>query len=300
MTLISQLTVIARDTHAPSTSSTAHVTIHVTDRNDNAPLFTFPTPANYTLHISNAVPVGYVIGTVLARDRDAGENGRVSYAIHHDEGDDVLWIFNIDPELGSIHVGDSLVAVDYHVFSFSILARDYGQQPMLTSADLRVVVNRTIPFNINNNGGGSDGSAFSSPSQHNSLLVLSMSNPLVFVALAVGAGSLVVVLSMLVALVVVRRREGRRQMAAGVKSERMHGVINELLLAINCNSGKRAPHDVTTTSPPPPLHSLDGQNGHAVYIPNTTTVSTPPPSNGEEKEEGERQVSFAFLFACKT
>ena len=72
------LTIAAIDRGLPPLSATITVTINILDINDNPPLFAEP---QYELHISESAPVGELVGTVLANDPDAGENGTVYYAM---------------------------------------------------------------------------------------------------------------------------------------------------------------------------------------------------------------------------
>nr|XP_016854427.1 PREDICTED: LOW QUALITY PROTEIN: protocadherin-16 [Anolis carolinensis] len=58
-----------------SAAVTAHV--FVTDENDNAPEFLSPAKAD----VPEDQPTGFLVLQVVARDRDLGENGRVSYAL---------------------------------------------------------------------------------------------------------------------------------------------------------------------------------------------------------------------------
>ena len=60
--------------------SSATVTVSVTDVNDNAPVFTYPRPAdNETITISSATPRGYVVARLRAVDADAGGNANLTY-----------------------------------------------------------------------------------------------------------------------------------------------------------------------------------------------------------------------------
>jgi len=55
-----------------------HVT--VTDVNDNSPLFQFPRPGNDVITVSRAEAApGHVVGRLRARDKDVGQNARISY-----------------------------------------------------------------------------------------------------------------------------------------------------------------------------------------------------------------------------
>lgn len=62
--------VVAEEVHTnPKLSSTATVTIAITDANDNAPSFGSPT---YTAAVSETASPGSPIITITAKDRDNG------------------------------------------------------------------------------------------------------------------------------------------------------------------------------------------------------------------------------------
>ncbi|XP_063989387.1 cadherin-87A isoform X2 [Diachasmimorpha longicaudata] len=65
--------VIAEELHTnPKLSSTATVTVTITDANDNAPSFSSPT---YTAVVSETSPPGTPVATIRAKDRDSGRFG---------------------------------------------------------------------------------------------------------------------------------------------------------------------------------------------------------------------------------
>lgn len=82
-----------------STSVTARVLIN--DANDNSPVFISPSSDNSVLQLSESTVVGQVVSHVIAIDKDAGENGRVTYSIvSGNEGGR----FSIDPDKGYIEL----------------------------------------------------------------------------------------------------------------------------------------------------------------------------------------------------
>jgi len=58
--------------------STATLVVMVTDVNDNSPVF---TAAEASVRVMEDAAEGFLVATVVARDADTGENGRVSYHI---------------------------------------------------------------------------------------------------------------------------------------------------------------------------------------------------------------------------
>ncbi|XP_043223379.1 protein dachsous-like [Amphibalanus amphitrite] len=73
-----RLLVVARDGGSRPKQATHPLTIKVLDLNDNSPTF---TTSSLAFTIKENSPIGFQVGTVIAIDRDAGENGRVSYTI---------------------------------------------------------------------------------------------------------------------------------------------------------------------------------------------------------------------------
>jgi protocadherin delta 1 len=82
MSIVSyKFTVAAIDEDLPILRSEVPVIVEVMDVNDHSPVFEFPTDDNRTFSISNAVPMGYAVVRVVARDRDTGNNSRLVYRI---------------------------------------------------------------------------------------------------------------------------------------------------------------------------------------------------------------------------
>ncbi|XP_014649310.1 PREDICTED: protocadherin gamma-B6 [Ceratotherium simum simum] len=72
------VTITATDRGKPPLSSSTTITLHITDINDNAPVF---HQASYVVHVAENNPPGASIAQVSASDPDLGPNGRVSYSI---------------------------------------------------------------------------------------------------------------------------------------------------------------------------------------------------------------------------
>ena len=67
------------------------VFIHVTDINDNAPMFSQP---QYTVTVQADVAVGTSVAQVHASDRDSGEHGRVQFSLDEVRNNYSLYNFN--------------------------------------------------------------------------------------------------------------------------------------------------------------------------------------------------------------
>ncbi len=142
-TAVYHLIVSANDVEDASMSSTATVSIYVSDTNDNSPTFEFPSQGNNTVQMSNQAHRGYEIIPVKAVDRDISRNGNLTYEFYkgNEEGN-----FNIDSLTGIISVAKSLKLIEYQVFELVIVARDNGTPQMAAMTNLNIVVNKSIPF----------------------------------------------------------------------------------------------------------------------------------------------------------
>nr|AUG84445.1 fat [Platynereis dumerilii] len=132
------LTVIAKDKGVEARSSSANVTVHVLDDNDNRPAFLNDT---YTMSVKEGSPVQTFVGLVSAKDLDLGRNAEVTYSI---EGKDIR--FQVHPKSGAIttnRVFDREGQVEdmgSDVISIVVIASDSG----LTKQEDRAVVNIDI------------------------------------------------------------------------------------------------------------------------------------------------------------
>ena len=140
------ITITANNSKAiPPLSSTAVISIHVEDLNDNAPIF---TQSLYNAYVSEGSPVDKYVAKVEAFDSDAGENATVSYSITSvDKTAAVDW-FRISPTTGVISIVSE--GIDYHavqgVVVLNITAMDNGTEPLSSTALVRVEVVPAITF----------------------------------------------------------------------------------------------------------------------------------------------------------
>jgi len=77
---VQQITVVvaATTTSPRRRRSTATLVVTVTDVNDHSPVF---TDTETSVRVSEDVAEGFLVATVVARDADVGDNGRVTYCI---------------------------------------------------------------------------------------------------------------------------------------------------------------------------------------------------------------------------
>ena len=183
------LVIQAADNSSPPMSSTTTCTIYVSDKNDNEPVFEFPSESNNSIYISNRVPVNYVISRVQAVDRDIGDNGNLSYSLFQGNH---LGFFRMDSTFGVISIAKSVKDIDYHVFELQLKVQDKGFPVKYAFADMNIVVNKTIPFPI-------------VTTSH----ILGGHNFTIVVSLACVSGLIMVCL--VIAIVVIRRQDAERR-----------------------------------------------------------------------------------------
>ncbi|XP_048248072.1 protocadherin Fat 4-like [Haliotis rufescens] len=114
-----------------------NVTVTITDINDNSPIFKIPSTDNMVIPVSKFREPEAIIYTVLATDKDSGDNGRVTYFILNTID---ASRFSIDRTNGDIRTRQSLFNLEDNLFHITVEARDNGS-PSLTSS-------RQISFQI--------------------------------------------------------------------------------------------------------------------------------------------------------
>lgn len=143
-TSVHYLKVIASDRGVPPLTSTVGVTVIVTDTNDNAPRFEYPSSlsSNDSVHVSNQAPIGYEVARIRASDADAGANARIAFRFSNDSMTENR--FRIDNHTGIVTVDSDLSRLDGRRFDMKILACDGGFPVARESvAFLHIFVNRS-------------------------------------------------------------------------------------------------------------------------------------------------------------
>lgn len=187
------LLVCASDRGVPPLTSSASVTIHVSDRNDNPPVFEYPKLNNNTITISNQVKEGYLVTRVRAFDLDIGINAKLNFRFKKFGTDQDL--FEMDPDRGTIIVNKDLAHIENEVFQFSIEVRDSGEPPLSAFANLNIIVNKSValPYDAQNES------------------VLSGHNLIIVISLACVSGVITIIL--VVAIVMIRRQDRHKPTA---------------------------------------------------------------------------------------
>ncbi|KAI7793262.1 putative protocadherin-16 [Triplophysa rosa] len=125
-----ELHVLATDSGTPPLRAESSFTIHITDENDNPPLF---DQQSYKQAIPEVVYPGSFVLQVTARDKDQGPNGDVRYSILPDKKTHASW-FTIDPVTGIITTATQL---DYETDPkprIKVVATDGGRPPLSSTA----------------------------------------------------------------------------------------------------------------------------------------------------------------------
>lgn len=108
--------------------------INITDVNDNAPEFPFPVVSTT---VPEDFPVSSVLYTSLASDADSGSNGKITYALVHNEDSSR---FTVDPQTGEIRLRSSLDYEDQPQHRILIEAEDAGQPRLKSLLKLDIIV----------------------------------------------------------------------------------------------------------------------------------------------------------------
>ncbi|NXK75053.1 PCDG7 protein, partial [Amazona guildingii] len=137
-----ELVLRASDGGEPARTGTARIRVTVLDANDNAPVF---SQAEYTVRVSENVPVGSVLVAVTALDADEGLNGHVKYSLTKIT-EKASKIFQLDSETGRLTLVQSLDFEEGDSYEVKVQAYDGGGLFDTTSVAITVTdVNDNAP-----------------------------------------------------------------------------------------------------------------------------------------------------------
>ncbi|XP_030002287.1 protocadherin-12 isoform X1 [Sphaeramia orbicularis] len=125
------ITLIARDFGRPSLTCVKHLSIHVLDENDNAPVF---STSMYKASFDENNVAGYHALKVEAHDDDLDLSGRVSYFMHKPNDHP----FSIHPTSGVISVQRPLDYEESNTYSIIVEAVDQGHPPLTSTATVQI------------------------------------------------------------------------------------------------------------------------------------------------------------------
>uniref|UniRef100_A0A8C4MIM4 Protocadherin gamma subfamily B, 7 n=1 Tax=Equus asinus asinus TaxID=83772 RepID=A0A8C4MIM4_EQUAS len=133
------VTITATDRGKPPLSSSTTITLHVTDVNDNAPVF---RQSAYLVHVPENNPPGASIAQVSASDPDLGPNGRVSYSIVASDLEPraLSSYVSVSAQSGVVLAQRAFDHEQLRAFELTLQARDQGSPALSANASLRVLV----------------------------------------------------------------------------------------------------------------------------------------------------------------
>nr|XP_057919316.1 protocadherin gamma-A5-like isoform X23 [Doryrhamphus excisus] len=133
------ITVTCSDEGVPPLSSSVTLTLHVSDVNDNAPVF---ERSSYEASIVENNTPGLSIFTVKARDADWNQNARVSYILEDSSvnGVPVSSYVSVSADSGVIHAVRSFDYEHLKEFHFRIRAQDGGSPPLSSNVSVRILI----------------------------------------------------------------------------------------------------------------------------------------------------------------
>ncbi|XP_061755810.1 protocadherin gamma-A5-like isoform X8 [Nerophis ophidion] len=133
------ITVMCSDEGVPSLSSSVTLTLHISDVNDNAPVF---ERSSYEASIVENNTPGLSIFTVKARDADWNQNARLSYMLEDSSvnGVAVSSYVSVSADSGVIHAVRSFDYEHLKEFNFRVRAQDGGSPPLSSNVSVRVLI----------------------------------------------------------------------------------------------------------------------------------------------------------------
>ena len=132
------LRVQAKDGATPPRVGEAVVTVKVSDRNDNPPVF---QPDQFKASVKENSGAGASVLQVTATDPDAGANGKIKYSLSM-----TFDLFTIDPNTGEVTTTASLDREKTPSYDLNVMATDGGNPQKKGKANLHVTVEDVNDF----------------------------------------------------------------------------------------------------------------------------------------------------------
>ncbi|XP_056151547.1 protocadherin beta-16-like [Lampris incognitus] len=127
------------DEGVPSLSSSVTLTLHISDVNDNAPVF---ERSSYEAYIVENNTPGLSIFTVKATDADWNQNARVSYILEDSSvnGVPVSSYVSVSADSGVIHAVRSFDYEHIKDFRLCVKAQDGGSPPLSSNVTVKITI----------------------------------------------------------------------------------------------------------------------------------------------------------------
>ncbi|XP_053097326.1 protocadherin gamma-A8-like [Pangasianodon hypophthalmus] len=133
------ITVTCSDEGVPSLSSSTSLRLHISDVNDNAPVF---DRNNYEAYVVENNTPGLSIFTVKASDADSNQNARLSYILEEStvNGVPVSSYVSVSADSGVINAVRSFDYEQLKDFHFRIRAQDGGSPPLSSNVTVKITI----------------------------------------------------------------------------------------------------------------------------------------------------------------
>ncbi|XP_058268046.1 protocadherin beta-16-like isoform X37 [Hemibagrus wyckioides] len=133
------IAVTCSDEGVPSLSSSTSLHLHISDVNDNAPVF---ERNNYQAYVVENNTPGLSIFTVKASDADSNQNARVSYILEETtiNGLPVSSYVSVSADSGVINAVSSFDYEQLKDFHFRVRAQDGGSPPLSSNVTVKIIV----------------------------------------------------------------------------------------------------------------------------------------------------------------
>uniref|UniRef100_A0A8C0X8F7 Cadherin domain-containing protein n=1 Tax=Castor canadensis TaxID=51338 RepID=A0A8C0X8F7_CASCN len=133
------VTITATDRGKPPLSSSTTITLHISDVNDNPPVF---QQAAYIVHVAENNPPGASIAQVSARDPDLGPNGHIFYSIIASDLEPraLSSYVSVGAHSGVVFAQRAFDHEQLRSFQLTLQARDQGSPALSANVSLRVMV----------------------------------------------------------------------------------------------------------------------------------------------------------------
>ena len=157
------LIINATDNGTIPRSTTASLTIIITDVNDNHPSF---IPSQREFLLEDDLSIGTTISTINATDADAGSNKVIEYSVM--ENGQPSFYFGIDPMTGRLFINQKLVVENGVPRKVQVIATDKGVPPLSNTTDVSITVieGQVIEFGASGKGFVLDRPVRDSPSSY--------------------------------------------------------------------------------------------------------------------------------------
>ncbi|KAM9311549.1 protocadherin gamma-C5-like [Gastrophryne carolinensis] len=130
------LILTAIDGGEPARSGSCHITISVSDINDNPPVF---NQSVYKIRLKENLPLNTVVLLLNATDLDEGANGEIDYYFDH-TSDLSIQLFDLNPNSGEISVKCNLDFEELHFHELSIIAEDKGSPKLIGNCLVQIEI----------------------------------------------------------------------------------------------------------------------------------------------------------------